>query len=154
MAEQDNAHCECGKSSFRIDGKPLIRGYCHCTICQRFNQAAFSDISVYRLSDVSMPDDSLVDYQVYAKPGFVQRGKCKACGKPAIEKLRLPGLPKMVIVPSQNVQDPALLAAPQLHAFYDTRVADVDDGLPKYSGYLKSQTVFTFKMLAALLRGR
>ncbi|MDX1498066.1 MAG: GFA family protein [Salinisphaeraceae bacterium] len=153
MPEQ-TGHCECGKSRFTIHGKPLIRGYCHCTICQQFNQAPFSDISVYRQSDVDMPEDDLVEYKVYQKPAFVQRGKCKTCGKPAIEKLRLPGLPKMVIVPNQNVQDASLLPEPQLHAFYDSRVADVEDGLPKYSGYLASQTVFTFKMIAGLFRGR
>jgi hypothetical protein len=36
------------------------------------------------------------------------------------------------IVPSANICDPALLPKPALHIFYNRRVADVDDDLPKF----------------------
>lgn len=37
------------------------------------------------------------------------------------------------------------------HVFYDTRVEDIDDELPKYSGYLKSQLMFAKHLVFGLI---
>lgn len=151
---ENNACCECGEAGYRISGQPLMRGYCHCTICQKFNDAPFADITIFRRRDVTLPEASRVAYHNYTSPPMVNRGKCVACGKPAVETLSLPLMPDLVIVPSANIHDTSLLPAPALHIFYDTRQADVDDGLPKYAGFLRSQLAFSWRLLKGLVRRR
>lgn len=149
-----NASCQCGEAAFEIHGAPLMRGYCHCTICQRFNEAPYGDITIFRRRDVALPDESKVAYHNYTSPPMVDRGKCVACGKPAVECLSLPMMPDLVIVPSANIRDESLRPAPAMHIFYDTRQADVDDGLPKHAGFLRSQLAFSWQLIRALLRRR
>lgn len=151
MGQSFNASCQCNHVQFEIKGPPLVRGYCHCTICQEFNQAPFADITLYRYKDVAMPSADHVNYKAYAKPEIVQRGKCAQCNKPAVEYAHMGPLGKVVIVPSENVKDSALLPEPSMHLFYNRRKADANDALPKYDGYLRSQVAFMKKVIGGLL---
>lgn len=146
--------CPCGATRFTVTGKPLLRALCHCTICQSFNQSPYADITVFSNGQVDLPDNHPVEFKEYRKPPAVQRGKCAGCGNPAIEYLRLPILPDIVFVPSANFADQALLPAPSLHIFYDSRVADIQDDLPRYQGYWPSQAAFTRHLVKAAFRKR
>ena len=147
-----NGHCACGEATFDVHGKPLLRAFCHCTICQAYNQAPYADITLFRSSDVTMPQKENADFRAHKFPPVLQRSTCISCGKAVLEYLQVPPLPKIIIVPSRNIDDKALIPELSLHIFYDTRVADIQDELPKYSGYLKSQLAFNRKIMAALLR--
>ena len=149
---EPNALCHCGVVAFSIHGAPRLHGYCHCTICQAFNEAPFADITLFRQRDVTLPSEELLDYQFYTSPPMVRRGKCKACGKPAVETLSLPLLPKLVIVPTANIRDAALVPPPSIHMFYHRRQAEVQDNVPKYEGYLRSQLAFGRRLIGSLLR--
>jgi hypothetical protein len=46
----------------------------------------------------------------------------------------------LAFVPLQNCPRPAELPAPDSHIFYDRRVADIPDSIPKVSGYWASET--------------
>lgn len=146
--------CACGTVGLTTTAAPLLRGICHCTICQSFNQAPFADITVYRARDVQVTGLDGVEFETYRPPPAVQRGKCGACRKPAIEYLKLPGLPKLAIVPSANLAVVADLPEPALHIFYHRRVADATDELPRFSGYLRSQLAFSLRLAGALWRSR
>jgi hypothetical protein len=137
-----NCRCHCGKTRFHVRGPPLFRGFCHCTICQAFNQAPFADITLFRGRGVDMPDSTLVEYKTYRAPPAVQRGKCRSCGRPVVESLRIFPMPRLIIIPTANILDSVIVPGPSLHIFYDRRVADVDDGLPKFSRYWPSQSAF------------
>lgn len=146
-----NGHCSCGEAKFNVNGKPLLRAFCHCTICQAYNEAPFADITLFRSSDVIMPEAGSVVFTVHAFPPIVQRGKCVTCQKAVIEFLRVFPVPKIIIVPSKNIIDKGLIPEPSLHIFYDKRVADIQDDLPKYNGYLKSELAFGQKLIASVL---
>lgn len=154
MADSVNSsgQCQCGHARFTITGRPLLRGYCHCLICQAFNQAAFADITVFYARDVALEDEGSVAFRAHKQPPLLQRGCCTQCGKPAIERLNMPLMPALVIIPSANLADPALVPPAALHIFYNRRQADVDDGLPKYSGYLSSQLHFGIAAVRAMRR--
>lgn len=154
MSTTTTAQCSCGKTQFTIRGKAIMRGYCHCTICQEFNNGPYADITVFLGKDVDLPDPSLVNYKSYAKPELVLRGKCVSCEQPAVEYAKMGPLGRAIIVPTENIKDAAWIPEAAMHAFYHRRVADIDDGLPKHSGYLKSQLAFTGKMLAGLVKGK
>ena len=128
-----------------------MRLYCHCTICQEFNQAPFGDVSMVLSRDVRFNDHEKVDFKKYKSPPAVDRGKCRSCHKPVIEFLKIPLMPELTIIPSYTIAESELLPEPLGHVFYDTRVADIDDKLPKYSGAARSQLASMRKLLPAMM---
>jgi len=134
--------CSCGATSFQTIGEPLFRFYCHCTICQRFNDAPFADILVYRAEDVALPPMETVIFDTYRPPPNVQRGKCAKCGQPAVTVFAARFLPRLVTVPRPMFRSDAELPSPVAHGFYDKRVSDANDPFPKYEGYFRNQIAF------------
>ncbi|MEC8428744.1 MAG: GFA family protein [Pseudomonadota bacterium] len=148
---QMTGSCECGAASFKVSAKPLARAYCHCTICQEFNKADYADVSVFLSRDVTLEDPATVAMKSYKKtPPSVQRGKCRKCDKPALEYLDMPLLPGLTIIPSANIA--ATLPEPSMHIFYHRRKRDIQDDLPKHSGFLKSQWCFAKQLLPGIVR--
>ena len=152
MTDLSNCHCECAEVKFNVIGKPLLRAYCHCTICQDYNQAPFADITLFHEKDVLKPVDESVEFKSHKFPPLLQRGNCVSCGKPALEYMNIPAMPQVVIIPSRNIQDKSLTPEPVAHIFYNERVADVKDALPKHNGYLKSEMALGHKVMLALLK--
>ena len=134
--------CSCGATSYRTLGMPLFRFFCHCTLCQRFNDAPFADIVVFRAEDVVLPSPGSVIFDTYRPPPNVQRGKCATCGQPAVSVFATRFLPRLVTVPRPMFTSDAELPSPMGHGFYDTRVSDAKDSLPKYEGYFRNLFVF------------
>lgn len=52
--EKIGGRCSCGSFAFEVTGKPLFRAYCHCTICQKFNNADYSDVTVFYAKNVDL----------------------------------------------------------------------------------------------------
>lgn len=134
-----SAVCECGQVDYALKAQPIIRLYCHCTICQAFNQAPYADVCIFKGRDVELPNNDVVRYKAWQSPKIVQRGVCTSCEKPIVEQLTMPLMPGYVIAPTQRLQNKSLIPEAALHVFYHSRVQDADDELPKYSGYLRSQ---------------
>jgi hypothetical protein len=156
MADSAPLHhcsCPCGETRFTLHREPVMRIICHCTVCQQFNEAPFADVTILLAKGVNLPEGHQVDFRAYRPPPAVQRGKCKACDKPAVEFLRLPIYPGLSFVPTANFTEPSRLPEPCMHLFYEKRVADLPDALPKHSGYLRSQLAFARHFYAALLGG-
>lgn len=134
--------CPCGTTRFQTRNPPRFRMLCHCTICQRFNDAPFADVLIYRAADVEMPEPDMVDFATYKPPPNVQRGQCASCKAPVIETFHVPLLPKLTMVPRPMQPPEADLPEPLAHFFYETRQSDIDDALPKHQGFLPSQLAF------------
>ena len=146
-----HCQCPCGHTQFSLVGQPILRIICHCEICQQFNQAPFSDVTVFTTKNVIITDSDTIDYQQYKPPPAVNRGKCKQCDKPAIEYMKMPLMPSMSIIPSANIPDCDNLIKPAIHIFYHRRVNDICDDLPKVEGFMRSQLAMTSKMLLSAL---
>lgn len=151
---QAECRCECGHVHFGISGDPLFRAFCHCTICQEFNRSDFADIVLFRARDVSLPTMDRIKFKSYKQPPIVSRGKCVECGSAAIETLNVPLPSKLCIIPVQTVTPATGLPDPSFHMFYDRRVADSEDHLPKHAGYFDSQWAFGSALLGALFGAR
>ncbi|WP_170790750.1 GFA family protein [Ruegeria lacuscaerulensis] len=148
-----NGTCSCGQVHFKTQGRPLFRAICHCTICQRFNDAEYGDILLFRAADVDQAGCGEIVYESLKQPPLLARGRCTACGNPALEKLNVPLFPKLILVPSARIVEQADLPSPDFHIFYNHRVREAQDDLPKSSGYLPSQARFTIHLLRGLFRG-
>jgi len=138
--------CSCGHTKFKVIGEPKLRMICHCTICQKFNGVPHADILVYKTAQVKAPAEGVVNFETYKPPPNVQRGKCAQCGQAAIEVFAMPLFPKLTMIPADMFLDTVQLPAPKAHMFYDKRLADAADDLPKRNGFVSSQLAF-FKYL-------
>ncbi len=144
--------CQCGDTQFTIRGKPIVRTFCHCTICQEFNSAAYGDVTIFLSKDVSLHNNENVSFSKYKAPPAVQRGKCKSCNTPAIEFFDLPLFPSLTIIPSKNIPAGSFLPEASCHIFYHRRVSNISDDIPKYSGYIRSQVALSAKLLPSIIR--
>lgn len=149
----DSCSCSCGTSSFTLNSKPLARFICHCTICQSVYQQPFADVTVLWANKVALPAKHDIRFKKYRSPPALRRGVCSSCGRPVIGFLRLAPFVQLAFVPARNYQDNGALPAPSLHMFYHSRVADVIDQLPKYSGYWRSQLAVTKLILERTFSG-
>ena len=80
----------------------------------------------------------------------MRRGRCAKCGNPVVSLLGFPRSLALAFVPSQNFPEAAELPAPDAHIFYDRRVGDIADAVPKVSGYWASEAHVTRSMLGGL----
>jgi len=154
MHPSDQLHggCSCQKVSFNLAGPVLFRALCHCTICQRFNAAPYGDVVAVRARDVTLEGAENIAYRSHRQPPIVSRGRCASCDGVAIERLNLPLLPQIYLLPVQVFADAAVLPDPDFHIFYDKRQQDHGDSLPKSSGYMPSELRFTAALLGSLLK--
>jgi hypothetical protein len=149
--KQDCA-CLCGASRLTVAGEPIGRFFCHCTICQRTHKRPFADVTYFRAAAVALPANQDIQFRRYRLPPAVKRGACAKCHNPVVGFLRLvPGL-TVAFVPSRNFPRPAELPAPDRHIFYDRRVDDVFDAVPRLGGYWSSEAHVTLKVLADLFQ--
>ena len=154
MTASSDGRCPCGAVAFAIGGAPLLRLFCHCTICRAYNGAPHADVIAFRADAIDVADENAIAYRAWKRPPIVRRGTCRACDAPAIERARLPVLPDLVIVPTANLVDAGLAPAPTRHIYYASRVADVDDALPKHAGGMSSQLAFARDLVGGLRRAR
>lgn len=152
--QTNTGQCSCGSVVFETTAAPICRAYCHCTICQNFNNADYADVTAYYAKDVILADESAVEFKVHKQPPLLRRGTCINCNKPAIEKLSIPLMPKLVLIPSGNIDNGERLPDPVMHIFYDKHVQAFDDGLKKYRGFLPSQIGFSVALIKSIFSAR
>ncbi len=142
--------CPCGETRFGIRARPFARFYCHCLICQKIYGKPFADVSVLWARDLIQAPPEQVKTARYRRPPALDRSTCASCGRPVHGTLGLWPMPAFAFVPSVNIDahlDANVLPAPASHIFYHRRVADIDDALPKYSGYWRSQIATTVMLI-------
>ena len=143
---QHSCKCPCGTNKFSAVGDPIVRFFCHCTICQDKYQAPFADVTLFKLPAVRLPKKATT-YGKYKRFAAIDRGICDACHKPVMAKMGA-GDKGYAFIATQNFIDPSALPPSVMHVFYGTRAADIEDELPRHSSWLSSQWAF-LKLLRA-----
>jgi hypothetical protein len=109
--------CPCGASRFAVNGKPIGRIFCHCTICRKVYGKPFADITYFRADAVALPAGQPVEFRRYRSPPALRRGICAKCNNPVVAFLTMvPGV-NVAFVPSQNFTTSAELPVPDRHIF-------------------------------------
>ena len=134
--------CSCGIFSFETRKPPTTRFICHCLFCQAFTGQTYSDVCALPSQRIDIKGKGALSFKKYRLPPNLNRGRCKSCGQPAMETMgRWPM--QMVYIPSVNFAKPDLLPPVKMHIFYNRRVADIADDLPKYENYWPSEFAIT-----------
>lgn len=144
--------CECGKSVVSVSGQPLARFICHCQTCRRFTGNEANDECAFLAKNLRVADFSGL---VWSKeqPGLaLERGRCQHCKSPVISFFRH-GAVGLAFAPtrllSKSMSPPDL----DLHVFYHRRTYQVNDAVPKISGYWASQARILLLLGQRLLKG-
>jgi hypothetical protein len=143
--------CPCGETKFRAHAKPFARFHCHCLICQQIYGKPWADVSVLWARALEGPAQNTVRIARYRSPPALNRATCKACGGPVHGVFALGALRTVAFVPSANFAADVPLPAPEARVFYHRRAADVDDHLPKYSGYWRSELAVSMLLFKRML---
>lgn len=139
--------CECGQTQVQLTKPPMLRFHCHCTICQTLYKLPFSDVTVMWEGNARLKKVDKIEYQ---RPGLLlRRGVCTGCQQPIFATMALfPGI-RLAFVPGNRYQDPSILPKPSAHIFFHRSKQAMEDGIPKYSGFIKSELVITGMILKA-----
>ncbi len=118
--------CFCGAVEVEVSGPPFAQGYCHCTDCRAWSASPVNGFSLWPEDRVKVTKGQ--EYVAsYAKMPRSQRTFCTKCGGHV-----------MTVHPNEFVDVyasvlPGLDFEPVMHVFYQERLMNVPDGLPKYA---------------------
>ncbi len=153
--------CACGASTFKANVVPKERFICHCLYCQAFVKKSYTDVTIFKASDVELTNEKYVVYDNprslpkelirndlfgwgnpargrFRKCASLDRGLCTKCGTPYVEKIGT-GPVKFIFIPTINFENKTSLPPVSRHTFYNLRVDDIDDKTPKLNNYATSQ---------------
>lgn len=140
------ARCHCEAVQYEVRADPVDSKICHCRVCQVLHGAPVQWAAIFHKRDVRLTSgvehlhfyNSTLDRRERVLPCKVS---CVLCGTPIADEgrnmwLAFPtlfdfGMPRRVPEAFQ----------PSCHIFYEMRVMDVQDGLPKWSGHKNRSTL-------------
>ncbi|CAI7571506.1 unnamed protein product [Penicillium viridicatum] len=136
--------CLCGNITYLLKReKPLNAKYCHCRVCQVTHGAPFQWAAIFHKDDISFTSgtNGLAFYSSthgshdHVLPTKVSCGNCRT---PIMDEGRNMCLifPELIELEgsSQQQREKRDIFKPTCHIFYKSRVLDLPDGLPKWSG--------------------
>ena len=131
------ASCHCGAVCYEVAADPVDAKICHCRECQVLHGAPMQWAVIFHKRDVrfTIGEEHLKFYhapnrrEAHRQPCKVA---CRLCGTPIADEgrrmwLAFPSLFEFETLPGAF--------RPSAHIFYDSRIMDVDDVLPKWSGH-------------------
>ncbi len=146
------ARCACSESKLTVLSKPLARFKCHCTVCQKLYNKAYAEFIVIHAKHLQLDKSEHITFGKYRRPPALKRGICTQCHTPIVAFLRLAPFLKLAFIPTERFSDLSKLPEAQAHIFYHRRSSDIDDELPKISGYWKSEFVVSQSVIKGLFR--
>ena len=120
--------CYCGSVTVTVKGPPAASAYCHCFECRKWHSAPINAWSIWPRDSVTI-DGPITTSQISERSHRVSCEKCGGCVaniKPTVS---------MIVVYPMTLTGPgtAFKYKPAFHIFYQERVMDVSDGLPKFA---------------------
>ena len=129
MLDHTHTHqgsCYCGQVTVEVTGDPVFSAYCHCNSCRKWHSAPMTALAAWPESSVSVTGEVVVS----RKNDETQRTSCAKCGGNVLTTK--PGLGWKVVYPL-TLSGSDFAYRPDAHIFYDERVVEFNDGLPKFS---------------------
>lgn len=139
------ASCHCTTVRYEVRADPVDAKICHCRDCQRLHGAPMQWAAIFHKRDVRFT--SGIERLRYYNSSLRRAERilpckvaCNACGTPVGDEGRNMWLAFPTLF--DFGQPPALprVFRPTCHIFYGSRVVDVDDDLPKWSGHKDAST--------------
>ncbi|KAK9767021.1 hypothetical protein K7432_003457 [Basidiobolus ranarum] len=137
--------CFCKKNAFEIKGPWAFNVNCHCTICQRLHGAPYAHHIGSKPENFRFTSGGSVENgdlkQVQATKDN-SRYHCGECGSPVYSDIPnfAKDVPYSLLERDEKGATKANLPA-ECHIFYENRAIDVNDKLPKWTGFPGGSTL-------------
>lgn len=132
MPDKYQVHCDCRSVGLAMVGEPKVHAYCHCEDCREFLQVPYHSVLAWESGqvDVIKGEQEIVSFQHPNKK--MKRVFCKHCGD-VLYNTNAMGWKLVSQLMFRKCNDNTLpeTFASNAHFFYDRRVIDIDDQLPK-----------------------
>jgi hypothetical protein len=148
MMSEVHCSCICGKAGLVVAGPVLGRIRCHCSICQSANDAAYADSTILMAKHVPLERVEHLAFKTLKKPPALQRGFCRSCDCFVVAYSNALPFLSLAFVPVARYPAGFQLPRLDMHVYYEARVADVADDLPKYSKWPSPLAVLRILMRA------
>lgn len=125
---------------------PSSRFRCHCTICQNVYASGFSDVLVFRRGQLKPVDTDQIKWIRTKSVTPLPRGLCIHCNEPILAHFY--GI--LAFLPARSLPEMSLPKVSK-DIYYDTRIGDVLDNVPKSSGLIAAYAGLTIPFLKVLL---
>jgi hypothetical protein len=123
--------CFCGAVEFRVTGKPVAMGYCHCNSCREWAAAPVNAFTLWPPKAVSFTRGSEL-VGSYSRTDRSIRKSCTRCGGHLMNEH-----PTWGVIDVYAAAIPTLPFDPMFHVNYGESVLRLRDGLPKHKDFPK-----------------
>lgn len=135
MSEIHEISCDCGAIRLIAYGEPTVSAYCHCEDCRRLYGVEVLSASAWPANGVKrMVSDGaeLIAHRLVGRR--LWRYHCSCCGRLVHGRNRR----DYIVIPNERFRAAAggrlpNFLVPREHLFYNQRVLDVADDLPKHA---------------------
>lgn len=127
--------CLCGRIRIQITGLPVSAGYCHCKTCRTWHAAPVNAYATWPNEAVRITEgeELLENYQDRRS----NRHWCRHCGSGMLNRLAK----ERTVVYAMVLADSGYVHEASCHIHCDEAVLDLQDGIPKYPGWPKSEPI-------------
>ena len=128
-----NIHCQCGNVKVTLSNKPIVHAFCHCADCRDLLDIPFHSVTAWNEEDVSI-DRGIEGITIYQHPELsMQKYFCSHCGEVLFNtnSMNWRVVSQLLISKCNNNELPPELSSNR-HFFYEKRITDIQDSLPKY----------------------
>lgn len=128
--------CDCGAIRLIARGEPVLSAFCHCESCRKLYGVEVLSASAWASQVIKRTvsgDATLIGYRLAGRRMW--RYHCSDCGRLMHGRNRR----GYIVIPNERFRDAAGghlpdAVAPSEHFFYNQRVLDIADDLPKHAG--------------------
>ena len=143
---QYNAQCHCGRVTYQVCADPVDAKVCHCRDCQTLHGAPMQWAAIFHKKDIRFTAGiEHLRFFSTTHNRFERTLPCKVscgmCGTPIADEGRNMWLAFPSLFDFGTPQKIPEAFRPSCHIFYDMRVMDIADGLPKWSGHKDRSTL-------------
>ena len=128
------ANCSCGKIEVSMLGAPKVRGFCHCEDCRELLNVPYHSVNAWEKDNVSIKN-GVEHIRKFQHPTLTMtKYYCSECGDIIYNSNAMDWkvFSQLFIAKSYGGELPNELHSTS-HFFYDRRIIDVDDELPKHN---------------------
>ena len=132
MSKKYSAHCNCGAVELEMTGTPRVHAYCHCEDCRTLLDVPYHSITAWDADKVRITAGA-EDTIEYKHPTLeMTRVFCRNCGETLYNTNAMGWrlVSQLLIRKCNNDELPQELES-NAHFYYDRRIVDIDDRLPK-----------------------
>ena len=131
--KQYHVHCDCGAVELTLRGAPIVHASCHCQDCRDLLNIPFNALDAWDgdVAEVTRGREHLIEYPYPGKA--MKRYTCRECGATLCNTNAYDWavVSQALIRKCNGDLLPGELASDK-HFFYEERVVDIRDALPKY----------------------